>query len=254
VCTVTWFHEAVGYQLFFNRDERRARKPAVAPALRRKGSTRFIAPLDGNFGGSWIGVNEHGLTLGLLNGYSGDDLIEPPGGYTSRGLLLSELIDSASIPQLSRRLRGCELDAFRSFLFAAFTPDGSNYLGTWRCGKLVERTGLDPDTPLVSSSFESEEVRRGRVELFGRMSDNWHDSRVELHLGFHESHLPERGPYSVCMHRPDAETVSLTWIKVDRERICFRYAPHSPCAGRPRGEPLCFDRRRTTAGQSETPH
>ena len=105
MCTLTWFHESDRYQLFFNRDERRTRKPAIPPALRQKGPSRFIAPLDGNFGGTWIGVNEHGLTLCLLNGHAGDDVAAPTADYTSRGLLLTSLIDSRSTAQLARRLR-----------------------------------------------------------------------------------------------------------------------------------------------------
>ena len=61
------------FRLFFNRDERRTRRPAIPPAVHRKGDTRFIAPRDGDFGGSWLGVNEHGVSLCLLNGYAAED-------------------------------------------------------------------------------------------------------------------------------------------------------------------------------------
>ena len=36
----------------------------------------FVAPIDGDHGGSWIGVNQFGLTLCLLNRY--DDLNADP--------------------------------------------------------------------------------------------------------------------------------------------------------------------------------
>src|SRR6185312_11981515 len=75
MCTVSWIHAREGYQLLCNRDERHTRRPAQAPTVRQNGGVRFIAPIDGEEGGSWIGVNEFGLTLCLLNRY--DPLVVP---------------------------------------------------------------------------------------------------------------------------------------------------------------------------------
>ena len=73
VCTLSWFDAPDGYHLFFNRDERRTRRAEIPPAVRCRGSVRFIAPLDGDFGGTWIAANESGLTLCLLNGFGDSD-------------------------------------------------------------------------------------------------------------------------------------------------------------------------------------
>jgi len=245
VCTLTWLHEAGGYQIFFNRDERRERKPAEPPATRRQGSTRFVAPIDGDFGGCWIAVNEHGLSLALLNGYADGDLAEPPAGFTSRGLLVTSLIDSRSLDQLGRTIRARPLQRFRSFQLLALTPGGGSYLADWRGGELRERRALVPPLLLSSSSYRREEVLRSRAEQFERLARVGSEARAELHLAFHESHLPERGPRSPCMHRDDARTVSLSWIRVDGAVVCMRYAPHSPCRGRPDPTPVCLARSET---------
>src|ERR1051326_3966193 len=68
VCTVSWTHQPGGYHLLCNRDEKRTRGAARAPELRLIGGTRCISPADSDFGGTWIAVNEWGLTLCLLNG------------------------------------------------------------------------------------------------------------------------------------------------------------------------------------------
>jgi hypothetical protein len=48
---------------------------------------------------------------------------------------------------------------------------------------------------------------------------------------FHRSHLPERGPFSVCMHRPEAETQSLSMVQVGADGAVLEYAAGSPCLG-----------------------
>ena len=69
---------------------------------------------------------------------------------------------------------------------------------------------------------------------------------LELHLAYHASHLPERGPYSTCMHRPDARTFSFSWLRLDGSSVEYRYTPRSPCRGIPR-EPLVSLPRRSVA-------
>jgi hypothetical protein len=236
MCTMTWWTRDGGYELFFNRDERSTRKPALPPAVRRKGEVRFIAPLDGDFGGTWIAVNQWGLTVALQNGYTDEDDMrrEPAEGFTSRGLLVTALVDCRSADQLLRRLRRRPLERFRSFLLAAFEPDGTNLLASWLGGRLGVERDLDPDVPIVSSSFESAGVCRARRESFREMRrEATVDDRLGLHLAYHASHRPQAGPSSVCMHRPGGQTVSFSWIRVDRRRIGFRYVPHAPCEGLP---------------------
>ena len=44
MCTMSWLRNEAGYDLFFNRDEKRSRLPAEPPAIRRVGSTTVLAP------------------------------------------------------------------------------------------------------------------------------------------------------------------------------------------------------------------
>lgn len=246
MCTMTWFREGDGYQVFFNRDERRTRKPSSPPALHRAGAVRYLAPLDGDHGGSWLGVNEFGLTLALLNGYAaGEDAAAGPSDeYTSRGLLLTALIETRSADELLPRLGGLELARYRSFLLVLFRPDGRTALARWIGGRLTVEDPLETRPPLVSSAFDTDEVRASRSELYRRMREETTEQALELHLRFHESHHPEKGPYSPCMHRPEARTVSFSRVHVRPEEIAFHFAPHSPCRGRPADPPLRLERSR----------
>ena len=230
---MTWRPEENGYAVYFNRDERRTRKPALPPEIRRKGPTRFIAPLDGDFGGTWIGVNEHGVSLALQNGYMDrDDLKrEPADGFTSRGLLVTSLIDGRSAAQILRRLERQPLERFRSFHLAVFDRVEGGRLINWTGGRLTGGDALPASRPLVSSSYSAPEVCRSRIELFARVLDEPFADADGRHLAYHVAHRPDRGPFSPCMHRDDAHTVSFSRIRVDGPRIEFAYRGHSPCLG-----------------------
>ncbi len=72
-----------------NRDEHFDR-PSSPPALRH-GPPRMIAGLDLRAGGTWLGVNDQGLLVGILNRrINGDGL--PPTVARSRGALCMELL------------------------------------------------------------------------------------------------------------------------------------------------------------------
>jgi hypothetical protein len=247
MCTMTWFRQPGGYQVFFNRDELRSRRPAVPPAILRRSGRRFIAPLDGDFGGSWLAVNDCGLTLSLHNGFeSGDDPSDQArAGWTSRGLLLTSLIDAPAGAEVWDRLRREELDRYRSFLLTVFEPDGAAFMARWSRGALARQPETARRRPLVSSSFDTAEVRARRVELYQRLRHEAGCDPEERHWAFHRSHRPARGAYSPCMHRPDARTVSFSRVRVGLEQVEFHYAPHPPCQGRPHGEPVRLNR---TAG------
>ena len=68
MCTVSWLHSPNGYHLLCNRDEKRTRSSAIAPRISVNGAVQFIAPLDQDFGGTWIATNEFGTSICLLNG------------------------------------------------------------------------------------------------------------------------------------------------------------------------------------------
>ena len=237
--------DGAGYDLFFNRDEKRSRRPAEPPVVRRVGSTAVLAPRDGEAGGSWLTTNEHGLTLALLNGYLGGDAAAAPasGQWTSRGRLVMELSDCSTVPELVGRLKTLGLATFRSFHLAAFDRRTA-VLATWRDGTLEHVDERSFSAPLISSSFRFGEVSESRRARYRETLDAAGGSRIEAALAYHRSHCPERGAYSPCMHREDARTVSFTWVRVDDARVQMRYVPDAPCRGWPPGPALALERRR----------
>src|SRR5690242_576447 len=112
MCTVSWIHDKGGYQLLCNRDEKLTRKPAQEPRLAVRNETRFLAPVDGDFGGTWIATNEFGVSVCLLNGanLTGSEIYAGGPGY-SRGLLLLDLIPLASVAAICNQVRETDLSA-----------------------------------------------------------------------------------------------------------------------------------------------
>lgn len=233
MCTVSWLHHNGGYQVLFNRDELKTRKPALPPRIVQQGGMRFIAPVDGNAGGSWIGVNQRGLTLCLLNRYQDAPTHPPSHPYTSRGLLLMRLLDSCSHIHLLERLEALDMAHYQPYNLLVLAPEQSARLVQWNGREMVIEHDAEASMPLCSSSYDHGRVIAGRQQQFQQMVSAAGRVDAAMLYAFHRSHTPEPSAYSVCMHRSDASTVSFSWIKVDgqRRRIAFLYQPHSPCGG-----------------------
>ncbi|MCV6603730.1 MAG: NRDE family protein, partial [Porticoccaceae bacterium] len=84
MCTLSWIQHQDSYSLVFNRDELNSRQRALPPALKTAlDGSRYLSPTDTDAGGSWLQVNEHGLTACLLNYYAADTA--PSDDVHSRG-------------------------------------------------------------------------------------------------------------------------------------------------------------------------
>lgn len=68
-----------------------------------------MMPLDPQGQGSWISLNQFGLSLCLLNNYQGR---VPDGTLISRGLLLKSLAGSSSIEQITLAFEKLALSRF----------------------------------------------------------------------------------------------------------------------------------------------
>lgn len=246
MCTVSWLIADGGYELFDNRDESRRRSPALPPRLEVLEGVRALAPRDGDAGGTWIGANELGLALALLNAWH-LDVSEPPRGFVSRGLLVRSLLDAGTAAEVEGRLRAASLERFRGFCLAAFEPGlPAPRTLTWDGAELRE---VAPALPLVSSSLGPQRAHRERRRVLAGLVEGRAPAPLDRELleAFHASHLPERGPWSVCMHREDAHTKSCCHVRVDPREVVVRYAPGPPCRT-PFDAPLRLARRSAVAG------
>ncbi|MEP7363602.1 MAG: NRDE family protein [Acidobacteriota bacterium] len=234
MCTASWIHEDGGFQLLFNRDEKRTRLRAEAPRIQTRGGVLTIAPVDGDHGGSWISVNEHGVALCLLNGTYG------AGGLRSRGLLLLDLADARSAEGALDRLHAADPFPYAPFTIGVFEPGRKASIVEWN-GALLNITSEDEaPAPLASSSFDAPGARMKRREEFARIMGAGPANAARL-LQFHKSHGAGPDAYSPCMHRADAETVSFSHVQVSPREVSFFYTPAAPCQRLP-GETIVIPR------------
>jgi hypothetical protein len=228
LCTVSWLHTATGFALFCNRDEQRTRGPEKAPSRFERAGVSYLSPRDGDFGGTWVSVNEFGLAVTLLNGYT-KTRGESRAQWTSRGLLVDGLAHLENAVTVREQLLSIDLREYQPFQLLAI--DAAGGLASLRWDGLVLESLDDPnrEMPLVSSGVEAPEVRAHRKALLADMTPSSNQLTEDLLASYHSSHGAGPSAYSTCMHREDAKTRSLCRIRVDDRRVQFDYKPGSPC-------------------------
>ena len=219
MCTAVVYRNGDGYGVCFNRDESDKRRPALPPEIIRVGDREILMPRDGDFAGTWLGVNDRGLVCGLLNYYErhrkGDV-------FVSRGLLVRDMLAGAELPS--------DLSVYQAFRMFFVGNDGFR-LYVWDGESLKEESFFGEILVLASSGALGARVEPARAGLF---LEKYYD-KMALDAGirgFLESHEPEKGAWSPCMHREDAKTVSMSCVRVSGHLASFLYRAGSPCEKR----------------------
>ena len=223
MCTVSWIYQDEAYHLFCSRDEKHTRRHALKPQSLTREGLRFVAPIDGDFGGTWIAVNELGLSLALLNRGPASP------AQLSRGLLIMNLIASRTLSDVAERFAARDLSDFAAFTILGLAPGMPAALFSWNGRESGVIEDADRYMPLASSSVEPEACeaqRRATLESIRAKSPELHPGAL---LAYHRSHSPAPSAHSVCMHRGDAQTVSFTWVTVDGTGANMYYSAGSPC-------------------------
>ncbi len=236
MCTVSWLPAPGGYTLCFNRDERHTRGPALPPEHRVAAGRAFLAPYDSDHGGTWLAVNDAGLTLALLNRY-GPRRGTAMGPARSRGLVILELIGAGGVTAALQALERADLRHTAPFVLVALEPDRPPRLAEWDGAILAMATHHAPGLLHTSSAVQEPEVAAARRAHFAAAAPGTPAALAALH----HSHHPARGKCSVCMHRDDAETRSFSQVTVTAERVTLQHVPDAPCRGQPL-PPLTLDR------------
>lgn len=138
-----------------NRDERTAR-PARPPFLWPGG---ILAPRDEQAGGTWLGLNAHGLFVGITN-RAGNP---PDATRRSRGALVVDALAAPSAAALHARMGEVDPAAYNPF-HLLYADRVSAHL-TWSDGRALHRNDLAPGLHVVTErSFgAADEARAGLV-------------------------------------------------------------------------------------------
>ncbi|MHC5210939.1 MAG: NRDE family protein [Planctomycetota bacterium] len=258
MCTLTFLPglPGGGYLLATNRDESPERGPAWAPMAQEVGARQLIAPRDSDKGGTWVGVDDRGMLLAVLNGDRPDQVAEPVDPI-SRGQLVNDLLAdprfSSVRDELERRRHSVGMN-YRPFKLVCVSPGPMGggrpahiLRGEWT-GSVLAFEELSGPRCAVSSTFETEAVTNYRRAAYDRFLQE-HDAVIRAATaadagesvidelatrlaGFHAGHrleAPDGDAYTVCMHREDARTVSSTLVLVTATHVTMRYTAGWPC-------------------------
>ena len=138
-----------------------------------------------------------------------------------------DLISQSSTVALVDRVRTLDLSPYAPFTLAGVEPHNPAAVVEWNGGRATTSSPTESNFMLTSSSFDSGRVREKRREAYSKLTGL--GGTPELLAHFHKSHGGAPSAYSVCMHRPDAETVSLSWIRASSAAIEFTYYDAAPC-------------------------
>ena len=208
MCTLTYLLHDDGYELFFNRDEQRARSLAISPQINAQKNA--IYPIDPQGRGTWIAVSKKGLSLALLNNYQAP--LKQSKNMISRGQLILSLLDLEG--DIVEYLQRIDLGCYQPFQLCVF-PEGLSLANKkvmsvkWDGNRLF---CTDTNLPITSSSVDFPEVLNKRTAQFIRLVDK-HGPSVGQHKNYHLS-TDVNGKSSVNMSREDAQTVSISHVSV----------------------------------------
>ena len=203
-----------------NRDEKHTRAAGLPPQPHQCGSRLCLYPSEPR-GGTWIGINDSGLSFALINWYSQP---QKRTGRISRGTLIPALL-------AAKNFRGVKLPRLarvNPFRLIGVSPR-ERVLREWRWdGKRLEIHSWDWARHHWFSSGLDE--AKANVVRDAAVTAAEPAQGLEWLRALHRSHKPRRGAFSICMHRDDAQTVSYTELSVTGKTARMRYASGPPCS------------------------
>lgn len=220
VVAVQW-HSAWPLVVAANRDEA-YRRPSSAPEVERLVEGVVLRPLDAQAGGTWEGLNSHGLLAVLTNRRDGDF----DARRRSRGLLCREALEQASVAQVGAFLsQAVRAEPYNSFNLVYADPE-TVCLSSWN-GKLETRS-LPRGTHVLSNEHGLGELSLPELELPAPTRPDAARQRLLEILASHD--VRDARGFRICKHGDLYGTVSSTLLFRDPSgKTWLEHAPGPPC-------------------------
>jgi hypothetical protein len=227
MCTVSFIARKNGYALAMNRDEKLSRVEGLPPSKKVIGGRVVLAPSEPG-GGTWIALNDGSATLALINWYAITARVK--GEAVSRGRVVNAICAAMKPMEAESALAELPLRKINPFRLVGVFP-ATNEIVEWRWDlkKLAQTKHPWKTQQWISSGFDEPTAQRIRSQTFQRALQKKSAGTLEWLRRLHRSHAPERGPFSICMHRADAATVSSTFVAVQASMAVMWHRCGSPC-------------------------
>ena len=210
MCTVVFIPENDKFYFASLRDESPLRSKALLPEINKSNVVHYLSPKDSKEGGTWVGVNNLGIVIILLNG--GLQKHKRKDYYRkSRGLIVNELL-SSDMPLVDWSL--LRLDDIEPFTLVVF--DKNNLFELVWDG--VQRMKIQLNTSIAhiwsSSTLYDADAKVNRESHFR----NWINEKPAITMNslfsfFKSVKDPENG--FIINRKEQVKTLSYTFIKLD---------------------------------------
>jgi uncharacterized protein with NRDE domain len=217
-----------------NRDEHYDR-PSAGPQVICQKPT-ILAGRDLVAGGTWLGVNEHGLIVGILNRRTNEE--QKAANFRSRGLLCLDLLGLESATQSAYLLEQ------QAAVYQPFTVVFADRTGAWTAsnfGRHIQTTKLNTNLHVFSNTGtdagRSEKHSRAYA-LFDDVVSRPAGKTADLVLSFagvlSDHHLGNDSSDpkdAICVHGDISGTVSstvLVYSPIEKQFQTY-YCPGAPC-------------------------
>ena len=235
-----------------NRDEHFDR-PSAPPA-EIAGDPRNVAGRDLRVGGTWLGVNEHGLLVGILNRRQNDNGDNDPltTSTRSRGLLCMDLLQRRSFADAVEFIAGHQ-EVYNPFTVVFADRHSAGVAYNNHEPRIVAKP-LEPGLHVFSSAAELDlnSAKADRAHpRFAQLKDSMAAGAVDAQdwlaslravLADHSLHDGSQDPSdAICVHREATGTVSSSVIALSAARARFEsyFCAGPPCQKNFSG-PVCL--------------
>jgi hypothetical protein len=226
MCTLSFIPKSNGYLLGMNRDEKIARGHGFPPYVRRLSSKDVLFPSEED-GRTWIGGNQYGIALALLN-WNIPYLRQRV--RRSRGLIIPELLSSTNSAEIDGGLTSYEARECAPFRLLAVIPNERTLLElSWDGGHISRKTSSWQIRHWFSSSASDARAEQMRGGVCSRSSSETNAGSAAWLRQLHRSHENGPGAFSLCVHREGVETLSYTEISCTRVKVSMVHTIGSPC-------------------------
>jgi hypothetical protein len=166
--------------------------------------------------------------MALINWYSVPARVKR--NPISRGEVVKSLRATDSGNAADSELGGLPLGRINPFrLIGIFPRNNEIFEWRWDLKRLVRKARLWKTQQWVSSGFDEPTAQRVRGRIFRSALREPSAEGLGWLRRLHRCHSPQPGPFSTCMHRADAATVSYTEITVLDHRAKMSYHGGPPC-------------------------
>jgi len=218
MCTVVFIPD--NKKVFFAslRDESPLRERAMAPDIFTDSNVSFLSPKDPAAGGTWIGANDHGNIIILLNG--GFENHQRKNYYRkSRGIIVSELL---AIESPAKEWTGIDMKDIEPFTLILWNEKELLRL-TWD-GIKKHTIQLDATIPHIwsSATLYNTEVRDQRTYLFKKWIATAPIASKRSVLNFFKTFIDPTNGF--IMNRDEKiKTLSYTTIEINHGKAEMNY-------------------------------